>query len=70
MRKLLKSVMFVNCSIVSCNNAFENVGVDFAGPLYYMNNSADKESRKCYILLFTCCFSRSIHLKLTTDISS
>ena len=55
---------------VSCNHAFENVGLDFAGPLYYMNNHTDKESRKCYILLFTCCFSRSIHLELTIDISS
>ena len=35
-----------------------------------MNNDTDKESRKCYILLFTCCFSRSINLELTTDISS
>ena len=46
------------------------MGLDFAGPLYYMNNHTDKESRKCYILLFTCCFSRIIHLELTTDISS
>ena len=49
---------------------FENVGLDFAVPLYYMNNHTDKESRKCYILLFTCCFSRSIHLEITTGISS
>ena len=55
---------------VSCNHAFENVGLDFAGPLYYMKSNTDKESRKCYILLFTYCFSRSIHLELTSDISS
>ena len=39
---------------VSCSHAFKNVGFDFAGPLYYMNNITDKESRKCYILSFTC----------------
>ena len=44
----------------SCNDAFENVGFDVAGPLGYINNNGDKESRKCYILLFTCCFSRGI----------
>ena len=55
---------------VSCNHVFENVGLDFAGPLYYMNNNTHKESRKCYILLFACCFSRSIHLELRKDISS
>ena len=46
------------------------MGLDFAGPLYYMNDHTDKGSRKCYILLFTCCFSGSIHLELTTGISS
>ena len=55
---------------VSRNHAFENVGLDFAGLLYYMSNNTDEESRKCYILLFTCCFSRSSHLELTTDIIS
>ena len=55
---------------VSRNHAFENVGLDFAGLLYYMSNNTGEESRKCYILLFTCCFSRSSHLELTTDIIS
>ena len=27
---------------VSCNHVFENVGLDFAGSLYYMNNNIDK----------------------------
>ena len=35
-----------------------------------MNNNGDKEQKKCDVLLFTCCFSRSFHLELTTDISS
>ena len=54
---------------VSYNHAFVNVALDFTGLLYY-NNHTDKESRTYYILLFTCCFSRSIHLELTTYVSS
>ena len=53
---------------VSCEHAFENVGVDFVGPSYY--NVGKNEMKKCYILLFTCAVSRAIHLELTTDVSA
>ena len=29
---------------LSCNHVFENVGLDFAGPLYYMNNNGNNKS--------------------------
>ena len=51
---------------VSCEHAFENVGVDFVGPLYY--KVSNNEMKKCYILLFTCVVSRVTHLELTTDV--
>ena len=53
---------------VSCEHAFENVGVDFVGPLYY--KVSNNEMKKCYILLFTCAVSRATHLELTTDVGT
>ena len=51
---------------IICNYAFENVGVDYAGPIYVSDNfSASKEMHKSYILLFTCATSRGVHLELT-----
>ena len=51
---------------VVCNYAFENVRVDYAGPIYVIDNfSASKEMHKSYILLFTCATSRGVHLELT-----
>ena len=53
---------------VVCNYAFENVGVDYAGPIYVRDNfSASKEMHKSYILLFTCATSRGVHLELTPN---
>ena len=46
---------------------FENVGLDYAGPLFYKDVVQNK-MQKCYILLFTCSVSRVIHLKLTNDL--
>ena len=45
---------------VQCSHSFENVGVDFANPLYCKEKSGDM-SKVC-ILLFTCCVTRAVHL--------
>ena len=56
---------------VNCNHAFENTGLDFAGPLYCKgDHSSSGEMYKCYVLLFTCCVTRAVHLELTTDVNS
>ncbi|GBM82347.1 hypothetical protein AVEN_54779-1 [Araneus ventricosus] len=43
---------------------FENVGIDFAGPLYTMNTD------KVYIALFTCAVTRAIHLEVVSSLST
>ncbi|GBN02759.1 hypothetical protein AVEN_65561-1, partial [Araneus ventricosus] len=43
---------------------FENVGIDFAGPLYTMNTD------KAYIALFTCVVTRAIHLEVVSSLST
>ena len=49
---------------VNCNHAFENTGLDFAGPLYCKgDHSSSGEMYKCYVLLFTCCVTRAVHLE-------
>ena len=56
---------------VSCNHSFENVGVDYAGPLYHkelFNNTVTMS--KCYILLFTCAVTRAVHIELTPDMGA
>ena len=50
---------------VHCNHCFENVGVDFAGPLYCKEKTGDMS--KVYILLFTCCVTRAVHLEITSS---
>ena len=56
---------------LNCNHAFENTGLDFAGPLYCNgDHSSSGEMYKCYVLLFTCCVTRAVHLELTTDVNS
>ena len=32
--------------------------------------STKGEMYKCYVLLFTCCVTRAVHLELTTDVNS
>ena len=39
---------------------FTNVGIDFAGPLYFKTKDAKME--KCYIVLYSCCTTRALHL--------
>ena len=55
---------------VHCDHPFENVGIDYAGPLYYIVNSQDKTFGKCYILLITCCVTRAVHLELVENFTA
>ena len=48
--------------------AFTYVGIDYAGPLY-IKVSGQSALQKVYVLLFTCCSVRSVHLELATDLS-
>ena len=56
---------------VSCDHSFENVWIDYAGPLYSKGTVKGKTViSKCYILLFTCAVTRAVHLELTPDEST
>lgn len=44
---------------------FNVVGIDFAGPLF----TADAPGRKFYVLLFTCCVIRAVHVELCESLS-
>ena len=55
---------------VSEDAPFTNTGIDFAGPLYtFETSSADCESNKAYVCLFTCASTRAVHLELARDLS-
>ena len=45
---------------------FSKIGVDFAGPLYI--KVSKNVMNKAYIVLFTCCVTRALHLELVTDL--
>ena len=47
---------------------FTNTGVDFACPLYIKN--LGKVQSKAWIVLYTCCVTRAIHLELMSDMSA
>ena len=47
---------------------FANTGVDFAGPLY-VSRPGEVQS-KVWIVLYTCCVTRAIHLDLVSDMSA
>ena len=56
---------------VACDHSFENVGIDYTGPLYSKGTFKGKTvMSKCYILLFTCAVTRAVHLDLTPDEST
>ena len=56
---------------INCNHAFELVGVDYAGFIFYKNvNKQSTELLKCYILLITCAVTRAIHIEVTPDVGS
>ena len=65
---VIHPILLQTDSYFSCEHAFENVGVDFVGPLYY--KVSNNEMRKCYILLFPCAVSRDTHLELTTNVGT
>ena len=53
---------------ISYNYLFENIGIDYAGPIYYKGKSdLNHRMQKCYILLITCSSTRAIHLEVTCD---
>ena len=47
---------------------FTSTGVDFAGPLYVKNPGGIQS--KVWIVLYTCCVTRAIHLDLVPDMSA
>ena len=50
---------------VHCSHSFENVGVDFASPLYCKEKSGGMS--KVYILLLTFSVTRAVHLEITSS---
>ena len=44
---------------------FQTTGVDFACPLSY--KIAKQQQGKCYIVIFTCATSRTVHLEMTAE---
>ena len=81
---IIRGRQFVRKTIVTCTvchrydlpefrlsqePAFTYVGVDYAGPLY-IKESNRSELKKVYVLLFTCCSTRAVHLELATDLSA
>ena len=55
---------------VSDDPPFTHTGVDFAGPLYTSEKSANEEDAKAYVCLFTCASTRAVHLELPKRLSS
>jgi len=53
---------------VSNDPPFSHVGLDFAGPLY-VKDGVEEGTSKAYICLFTCAFTRAIHLELTAGLN-
>ena len=53
---------------VNAGHPFETTGVDYAGPLYI--KIAGERDAKAYIFLFTCAWSRAVHLELVPDLGS
>ena len=45
--------------------------VDYAGPLFCKDIfSSNNDVHKCYISLFTCAFSRAVHLEINSDLKA
>ena len=54
---------------VVLNRPFENVGVDYSGPIV-ITKTEDNEPRKVYICLFTCTATRAVHLDVALDMTA
>ena len=50
------------------SNAFEVVGVDFAGPIKYRRSAP--EEGKAYLVLFACRLSRALHLEILPNLET
>ena len=55
---------------VTLEKAFDNVGVDFAGPLLVQERKHGQSSSKAWITLYTCAASRAVHLELVQSLST
>ena len=57
---------------INCNHAFEHVGVDYAGPVFYKNVNKT-EYRIIKVFCFTnylCCDHETVHIEVTPDVGS
>ena len=60
-------------SRVHCSYPFEQVGVDYLGPLFVMqvfDESNDDNLYKVHVVLFTCAVTRAVHLDLVSNLSA
>ena len=58
---------------VSYHYLFENIGTDYAGPIYYkVKLDLSHKMQKCYFLSITCSSSstRALHLEVTCDVNA
>ena len=49
---------------------FSFVGVDFAGPVYIKLSKCSEGAEKAWIVLYTCCVVRAVHLDVVVDLST
>jgi hypothetical protein len=47
---------------------FQTTGLDFAGPIYNIGSSHKEQTKKYYVLVFTCAFTRLVSLELTAAV--
>ena len=52
---------------VKCNEPFSTTGIDYTGALTV--RTANRQTEKVYIILFTCPVSRAIHMELVNNLS-
>ena len=48
---------------------YQNIGLDYAGPIYFKNFDHTEKMVKGYFLIITCCCTRAVHIELTPDLS-
>lgn len=53
------------------SRAFENIGLDFAGPFFIKSSRLRKASlQKCYAAIFICMTTKAIHIEVVSDLST